>query len=51
MFQPGEEGPGGAEPMIEEGLVNADAGFALHINPNHPTGLIATRLSIKSFPS
>lgn len=36
MFQPAEEGPGGAEPMIEEGLLTAagrpvDAAFALHV--------------------
>ena len=26
MFQPGEEGPGGAEPMIDEGLLDAAGG-------------------------
>ncbi|GAB3078596.1 M20 family metallopeptidase [Pedococcus soli] len=36
MFQPGEEGPGGAEPMIREGLLEAagrrvDAAYALHV--------------------
>jgi amidohydrolase len=36
MFQPGEEGPGGAEPMIAEGLLDAagrpvDAAYALHV--------------------
>lgn len=36
MFQPGEEGPGGAEPMIREGLLDAagrrvDAAYALHV--------------------
>jgi hippurate hydrolase len=36
MFQPGEEGPGGAAPMIEEGLLEAagrrvDAAYALHV--------------------
>ena len=36
MFQPGEEGPGGAAPMIREGLLEAagrrvDAAYALHV--------------------
>ena len=36
MFQPGEEGPGGALPMIEEGVLTAagrrvDAAFGLHV--------------------
>jgi amidohydrolase len=36
MFQPGEEGPGGAEPMIREGVLDAagrrvDAAYALHV--------------------
>ncbi len=36
MFQPGEEGPGGAEPMIREGLLGVagrrvDAAYALHV--------------------
>lgn len=47
MFQPGEEGPGGAEPMLEEGLLDAggapDAAFALHIYPNLEAGKIASR--------
>ncbi|HEY7042667.1 MAG TPA: M20 family metallopeptidase [Nocardioidaceae bacterium] len=37
MFQPGEEGPGGAEPMIREGLLDVagrrvDAAYALHVS-------------------
>ena len=47
MFQPGEEAPGGAEPMLNEGLLDIDgrpdAAFALHIFPNLRSGLIATR--------
>jgi hippurate hydrolase len=47
MFQPGEEGPGGAQPMIDEGLFDADArpdaAFALHIYPNLRSGMIACR--------
>lgn len=36
MFQPGEEGPGGAEPMLAEGLLEASgtrvsAAYALHV--------------------
>jgi amidohydrolase len=44
MFQPGEEGPGGAKPMIEEGLLDAagtrlDAAYALHVySSKHPLG-------------
>ena len=44
MFQPGEEGPGGARPMIEEGLLEAagrrvDAAYALHVySSEHPLG-------------
>src|SRR5438128_1900763 len=44
MFQPGEEGYGGARLMIEDGLLDADprpdAAFALHIWPNSRTGAI-----------
>jgi hippurate hydrolase len=45
MFQPGEEGPGGAEPMIAEGLLDAagrrvEAAYALHVySSGDPTGL------------
>jgi amidohydrolase len=49
MFQPGEEGPGGAEPMIEEGLLDVagrrvDAAYALHVYSNdEPFGQWASR--------
>ena len=44
MFQPGEEGDGGARIMLEEGLLDeADAGFAMHIFPLLPCGMVATR--------
>lgn len=38
MFQPGEEGPGGAKPMLDEGLLKAagtkvDAAFGVHVFP------------------
>ncbi len=37
MFQPGEEGPGGAEPMLREGLLEiagrrVDAAYAVHVS-------------------
>src|SRR5882724_11842228 len=47
MFQPGEEGYGGARLMIEDGLLDAsprpDAAFALHIWPNSKAGVIVGR--------
>ncbi|HEY3798557.1 MAG TPA: M20 family metallopeptidase [Caulobacteraceae bacterium] len=45
MFQPGEEGWHGARYMIDDGLLDPmpDAAFALHISPNMPRGVIATR--------
>ncbi|MEO5609590.1 MAG: amidohydrolase, partial [Ornithinibacter sp.] len=45
MFQPAEEGPGGAEPMIREGLLEAagrrvDAAYAVHVySADHPKGV------------
>lgn len=38
MFQPGEEGPGGAKPMLEEGLLEVTgekpvAAYAIHVQP------------------
>ncbi|WP_299447289.1 M20 family metallopeptidase [uncultured Phycicoccus sp.] len=44
MFQPAEEGPGGAEPMIAEGVLEAagrrvDAAYAVHVYAaDHPRG-------------
>jgi hippurate hydrolase len=46
MFQPGEEGHHGARFMIEDGLLDdpaPDAAFALHIMPNAPAGVFASR--------
>jgi amidohydrolase len=45
MFQPGEEGWHGARFMIEDGLLDPlpDAAFALHISPNMPAGVFASR--------
>ena len=44
MFQPGEEGFGGAKVMIDEGVLDGvDAAFAMHITPNLPSGWITTK--------
>lgn len=45
LFQPAEEGPGGALPMMaseEFATWKPDLIFALHIAPEHPVGTIAT---------
>jgi hippurate hydrolase len=45
MFQPGEEGPGGAQPMIDDGLLDASgnrvsAAFTFHVfSSEHPRGV------------
>jgi amidohydrolase len=47
MFQPGEEGQAGARVMLDEGLLEreprVEAAFALHVAPEFPPGMIATR--------
>lgn len=46
IFQPAEERPGGAKPLIEAGLFEkypADAIYGFHIYPNLPAGKIVTR--------
>lgn len=49
MFQPAEEGPGGAEPMLEEGLLEAagrpvDAAYAVHVLASkHPLAVWCSR--------
>lgn len=45
MFQPGEEGWHGARFMLDDGLIDPlpDAAFALHISPNMPRGVLASR--------
>jgi len=46
IFQPAEEGPGGAKPMLESDEFRAwkpDLMMALHIAPEYPVGTIATR--------
>ncbi|TCP57696.1 N-acetyldiaminopimelate deacetylase [Tumebacillus sp. BK434] len=49
LFQPAEEGPGGAQPMIASEEFQAwkpDMIFALHIAPEYPVGTIALRPGI-----
>lgn len=42
MFQPGEEGSGGAALMIEDGVLDGvDGAFAIHVAPNVPAGIVA----------
>jgi amidohydrolase len=46
VFQPAEEGPGGAEPMIAEGALRdprPDAAFALHLWSRLPLGVAGLR--------
>ncbi|CUS50990.1 N-acetyl-L,L-diaminopimelate deacetylase [hydrothermal vent metagenome] len=47
MFQPGEEGYGGAKIMLDEGVLEAgekpDSVFALHVAPELPSGVIGCR--------
>jgi len=46
MFQPAEEGPGGALPMIEAGILDkpkVDASFAMHMWNDLPVGQIGAR--------
>ncbi|HME69760.1 MAG TPA: M20 family metallopeptidase [Myxococcota bacterium] len=47
LFQPGEEGFGGARILIGEGLLEheprAEGAFAIHVDPTLPAGCVATR--------
>jgi hippurate hydrolase len=50
LFQPGEEGAGGATVALREGVLDATDGgepvswaFALHQSPSMPSGMVATR--------
>jgi hippurate hydrolase len=49
IFQPGEEGSGGAAFMINEGVLTegldepVSAAFAIHITPNLPVGVVGSR--------
>lgn len=49
MFQPAEEGLGGAMAMIEAGMIDrigppAERAFGLHVSSQHPTGTAAMRV-------
>jgi N-acetyldiaminopimelate deacetylase len=49
IFQPAEEGPGGAKPMLESEQLKKwklDQIIALHIAPEHPVGTIATKVGL-----
>jgi len=44
MFQPGEEGAGGAAAMIKHGILDdprVEAAFALHVSPRERAGQVA----------
>lgn len=44
IFQPAEEGPGGAKPMLDDGLFSrhkVDEVFGIHLHPDFPEGTIA----------
>ncbi|MGC4375469.1 N-acetyldiaminopimelate deacetylase [Fictibacillus sp. Mic-4] len=46
IFQPAEEGPGGAKPMLESDIfsqLKPDMIIALHIAPEYPVGTVATK--------
>jgi N-acetyldiaminopimelate deacetylase len=46
IFQPAEEGPGGAKPMLETAVMKdwkPDMIIALHISPEYPVGTIAVK--------
>lgn len=46
LFQPGEEGFGGAAIMINEGALDGiDGVFALHVDPSTPSGTVCVRRS------
>ena len=56
MFQPGEEGHGGADVMVGEGVLDGvDRAFAIHISPNIPNGYVSCRpgpiISITTVPA
>jgi amidohydrolase len=45
-FQPAEEGPGGARPMVRSGVLDhpaPSAVLALHVSSRHPAGVVALR--------
>ena len=49
IFQPAEEGPGGAKPILESKVLEKwkiDKIIALHIAPEYPVGTIATKVGL-----
>lgn len=51
MFQPGEEGGGGALAMIEDGILDdppVDAAYALHVGVDHPAGQVSMNAGPRS---
>ncbi|ADL13584.1 M20 metallopeptidase family protein [Acetohalobium arabaticum] len=49
IFQPAEEGPGGAKPMIEEGVLEDVAGIiGLHLNTDQLTGELELKSGVVS---
>lgn len=51
FFQPAEEGPGGAVPMIAAGVLEnpqVDAAIGLHLSTDIPTGQIALKAGVSS---
>ncbi|HXM18668.1 MAG TPA: amidohydrolase [Candidatus Tumulicola sp.] len=51
FFQPAEEGPGGAKPMIEAGVMDSpkvDAVAMLHVSPLEPSGTLGLRRGMVS---
>ncbi|KJU82925.1 amidohydrolase YhaA [Candidatus Magnetobacterium bavaricum] len=49
IFQPNEEGSGGAKPMIDEGIVKGvDAIYAAHLDSHYATGEIAMRPGVNT---
>ncbi|CAA2950200.1 IAA-amino acid hydrolase ILR1-like 4 [Olea europaea subsp. europaea] len=44
VFQPAEEGGGGAKKMLDVGILeNVEAIFGLHVSSSYPVGMVATR--------
>jgi amidohydrolase len=52
LFQQAEEGGGGAEKLLQDGVLNGvDSVFALHVGPNFPVGTIATGVGVQNASS
>lgn len=44
VFQPAEEGGGGAKKMLDVGILeNVEAIFGLHVSSSYPVGMVTTR--------